>query len=104
MWTKLDIQVTKTHIETVKLSNIKPQEASNNSESIQGLNFIYTGHLDKPTSKKEIQDITKEDNRNEHVTKAAPFGDINLPRDIDIMNPISGKKINNKYIIILLIN
>jgi hypothetical protein len=59
---------------------------------------MYTGHLDKPTSKKEIQDNTKEDSKNEHVTKAAPFGDINLPKDIDIMNPISGKNINNKYI------
>jgi hypothetical protein len=59
---------------------------------------MYTGHLDKPTSKKEIQDITKEDNKKEHVTKAAPLGDINRPKDIDIMNPINGKNINNKYI------
>lgn len=92
------MKVTRTHILTVKLSNINPQEASNSSESIQGANFIYTGDLHKPTSKNEIQERIKELPTKKQVTKAVPFGDKNLPRDIDNTNPIKGKKTNNKYI------
>jgi hypothetical protein len=83
---------------TVKLSNINPQEASNNSESIQGANFIYTGDLQKPTSKNEIQERRKEFPTKKQLIKALPFGDKNLPEDIDSINPIKGKKTNNKYI------
>jgi len=77
---------------------MKPQEASNNSESIQGANFIYTGDLHKPTSKNEIQERKKEFPTKKQVIKALPFGDKNLPEDIDSINPIKGKKTNNKYI------
>ena len=83
---------------TVKLSNIKPQEASNISQSIQGASLIYTGHLDKPTSKKEIMDRKKDININPQVIKAVPLGDRYLPKDIETRNPKKGRKIKIKYI------
>ena len=83
---------------TVKLSNKKPQEASKSSESIQGANLIYVGHLENPTSKKEIIENRKETKRQLQVIKAAPFGDKNLPKHIENVNPIKGRKIKDKYI------
>lgn len=94
------MEVTTRHIVTVRLSNMKPQEASNISQSIQGESLMYTGHLDKPTSKKETTDKKREINIKLQVIKAVPFGDKYLPKDIEVINPNKGKKIKSKYIFI----
>jgi hypothetical protein len=65
---------------------------------------MYTGHLEKPTSKKEITDKIKEKNKQVQVIKAVPLGDRNLPKHKDKKNPIKGRKTKVKYIINLLIN
>ena len=96
--------VTKKPILTVKLSNKKPQEASNNSESTQGYSLIKTGDLHIPTSKKDRIHSRKEKKINKQLSIAVPFGDNDLPRNMQNKKLRIGKKIKDRYIVNLLIS
>jgi hypothetical protein len=103
MWTKELIINTGKSIETVKLSNWKPQMILNHSLSIHLNKFIVTGILLKPTSAKAkianiVVIITFE-----HVIICAPLTPTFLPKKPDTIDPNKGKIIILKYIIYIVL-
>ena len=93
-----DTNVTTQHITTVKESKKNPQSTFNISELIHGTSFIYTQEFSSDTSQKAKRDMKKVSNKQVTVTQHAPGGPSFRPNNPAQKDPISGKKINNKYI------
>ena len=103
MWTKELIINTGINIETVKLSNWKPQMILNHSLSIHLNKLIVTGRLLKPISKnpniaKIVVIITLK-----LVINLAPSIPTFLPKKPDAIHPNKGRNIILRYIIYILL-
>jgi hypothetical protein len=99
MCTKEDTTNTGISIDTVKESKLKLHRTFNDSESIHLNNFIDTGMLFIPTSKKEIIERKVVIINDEHVIIWAPVTPTFLPKKPDTIDPKRGNIIIVKYII-----
>jgi hypothetical protein len=98
MCTKHEIINTGINMDTVNESKLNPQNTFKYSESIQLNNFIVTGTLLSTTSKNVIITNTVVVIIETHVTNCAPLTPIFLPKKPEIIDPIRGSIIIDKYI------
>ena len=102
MCTNEETNVTTQHIMDVKLSNIKPQSTLKTPESIQVVSLRYTGLPERATSKKMRLEIVKVVHKHTTVTIEDPVGPSTRPNIPAEKDPINGKKITSKYILVVL--
>ena len=97
-WTKHETKVTTINIIPVKLSNKKPQDTENKSESIHGKNKRWQFPPDKITSKKATKHKTKVVIKHITVKIAAPELPIKKPKSPAPIELNNGKNTSVKYI------
>lgn len=99
MWTKDETIKTGISIDTVNESKLKAHSILRDSESTHLNNFIVTGILLNPTSKKAVIAAIVVIITELHVIIWAPVTPIFLPKNPEIIEANKGNMIKVKYII-----